>query len=121
VPKIEDGVKGLFRLLHLVEPKTTYFEDCYKGEIFRFFSTDFRCLVVVEFWKHQLGMRFFCLEEMLSPPELVPAMMCRYNEPGFKNQGDRECVDEAGKKFFEMVTKAVNSEWSIYGGNSFVV
>lgn len=117
--KIEDGVKGLYRLLHLVEPPVTHFGDCYKGEIFRFYSADLRCVVIVEFWKHELAMRFYCLEEMLDEPK--PRSGVRYNEPGFKNPGDRECKDELGKKFFEMVTKVVNQEWCLYGGNDFTV
>jgi len=119
--KIDDPVKSLYRLLHLVEPPKTYFDDCYKGEIFRFYSADFRCLVVVEFWKHELAIRFYCLREMLSIKKPAPAMHLRYNLPGFKNDGDRRCVDEQGAQFFEMVTIITNHECCLYGGNNFIV
>lgn len=112
---ITDTPRSLYRLLYLVKPKAVDFSDMYKSEMFHFFSKDFRFLVQVYLFKYELGLYFYCLPELLEGKGRgVWAGM-----PGANN--GYLCKDEAGRKFFEMVAKAANYKWMVYGGNDFEV
>jgi len=119
-PRLEDTPRCLYRLLYLVEPDSVDFSDMYKtGELFRFYSLDRHFAVLVELFKYEIALYFYCREELVERSRDSTAISLSGGWASCNN-GVR-CSDPLGRRWFELVVKAASRKWTVYGGNDFEV
>jgi hypothetical protein len=116
--KAGDTPRALYRLLWLMRPTDVDFSDMYKSGLFAIESPDRRYAVVVELYKYAIGLYFYAPRETV-PPKMVRGFDIQSGIPGVDNGW--KTTDPVAVKFFELVCRAADREWDVYGGNDFKV
>lgn len=115
--RTEYAPDSLYRLLWLCRPSKVDFSDMYKTTLFEFTPPDKSCLIQVYLFKYELALYFFAKKEDIEQEWNNGGIIS--GAPGSSN-GFR-CKNENTNLFTELVTEAVETIFTIYGGNNFEV
>jgi hypothetical protein len=113
--RIKETAKGLYRLLYLTRPKAIDFDDMYKGTLMIIGAKDHPFFVDVSLFKYELGLYWYVPSEALGGK----GSCILAGRPGSDNGWHSN--DPLANKFFEMVKRAAEYEWTVYPGNNFKV
>jgi len=113
--RLDDTAKSLYRILFLLQSKEISFGDMYKRVLFALTDPAQKLLVYFELYKYEAALRFYCPAELTSGA--VNRVTC--GVPGSDN--GTHCADSLSKKWFNTLTRVLNTELRIYDGNNFKV
>lgn len=112
---LKDTPKALYRAVFLFSPERLSFKQMYKGNLFTLVSPDYSLVASVEFFKYELAIYFSASKEHVEGHE--SGVIC--GAPGSDN-GIR-LKDELAQAWFGLITRLLDHEWGVYGGNNFSV
>lgn len=112
----EDTPKSLYRALFLLKPSEIDFSDMYKtGTLIDVVSPCKQFVISLQLWKYELAMYFRCAKEYAAGQRSGIVGGWADCDNGVK------CSSELGNKWFDVAVKALEREWTVYGGNDFCV
>ena len=114
--QFDDTPKALYRTLYLFNPAEVDFSDMYKtGTLIHICSPCYRFCVSLELHKYEFAAYFDCAREFVSgQPKMIQGGWATADN-GMK------CNSDLGNKWFDVIVKALEYKWMVYGGSSFEV
>jgi hypothetical protein len=113
--RLEDTPKTFYRAMFLFHPISVSFETMYKTPLLTLVSPDRHLVATLEFYKYELALYFMATKEHIEGrgSNVICGLPGSDNGVHFKG--------EIAEAWFGLITKLLNREWMVYGGNDFAV
>lgn len=114
--KFVDTPRALYRILYLSKPHAVDFSDMYKsGSMIDLCSPDYRLCASFRLWKYEACIYFSAALELVTGQPSIVLGGWPWCDNGTK------CCDALGQRWFWLLERALDREWSVYPGNNFTV
>jgi hypothetical protein len=113
--RLRDTPRALYRALFLFHPERLSFKGMYKETLLTLVSPDYHLVATLEFFKYELAVYFSAAEEHIEGRRARIVCGLPGSDNGVKFKG---IVAEG---WFGLIRCLLDREWTVYGGNNFVV
>ncbi len=113
--RLKDTPKSLYRVMFLFAPNRVSFKEMYKGGLLTLVSPDYNLVASVEFYKYELAVYFSASKDHIEGRQSGVVCGLPGSDNGIKYKG------EIAQAWFDLITRLLDREWCVYGGNNFNV
>lgn len=118
-PNEYTAIRAFYRFLYYVKPKQVDLSDMYKTSLCGIVSRDLRFGVILDLFKYEPSLRFYCLRELRNDENAGEGISLETGIVGLDTY--HSCTDLVGQLWFHFIHQTMLTPTMVYGGNTFVV